>query len=217
MRAVARPVTIAHRTVGAITYNGATGWNAAGSNSLQLAFTQNQAYYSVGAGAYATFGNPYDNSSAMSNVYDMYRVKKIIIDMYPNTNSNGINNAGVYSPCMLYCTPDYTDAQPLPSQNAALAFADCKVFQLFADSKESGHTKFQLVLDRPGCDVNVDSITPLVTTNSLSARGPWLYCSNTTAEFGYAKLWCESQYPTVGVIMGFTAVITAVYEYKLVR
>lgn len=217
MRAVAKPVTIAHRTIGAVTFNGNTGWNGAGSNSLQMAFTQNQAYYAVGAGAYGTWGNVYDNSASMANVYDMYRVKKIIIDMYPNTESNGINQAAVYSPVMLYCTPDYTDAQPLASANAALAFGDCKVFQLFADSKNSGLTKFQLVIDRPGVDVNVDSITPLVTTNSLSQRSPWLYCSNTTAEFGYAKLWAESQYPTTGVILGFTAVITAVYEYKLVR
>ncbi len=89
VRAVARPVTIAHRTVGAVTFNVNTGWNGAGSNSLTFAFTANQAYYSVGGGAYAAWGNVYDNTANMAAVYDMYRVKKIIIDMYPNTNSNG--------------------------------------------------------------------------------------------------------------------------------
>lgn len=217
LRQVARPVTIAHRSVGAVTFNGNTGWNAAGSNSLTMAFTRDQAYYSVGGAAYLAWGNVYDNGSSMANVYDMYRVKKIILDIYPNVNSNGMNNGAVYSPVMVYCTPDYTDANALTSANQALAFNDCKVFQMIADSNDSGKTKFQLVIDRPSVDVNVDSIAPGITTNSMNARAPWLYCSNTSAEFGYAKFWAESAYPTAGVIMGWTVVVTAVYEYKLVR
>lgn len=217
MKAVARPVTIAHRTIGAINFQGSTGWNGAGSNSLAFAFTQNQAYYSVGGGGYGAFGNAYDNSANMANVYDMYRIKKIIMDFYPSVTDIGANQAGVYSPVMIYATPDYTDAGILPSANAALAYSDCKVFQMFAGSKGNGHTKFQIVIDRPATDVNVDSINPGVTTNSMNARSPWLYTSNTTAESGYAKIWGESAYPTVGIILQFTCVITAVYEYKLVR
>ena len=217
LRQVAKPVTFAHRNVGTITYNGNTGWNAGGSNSLTMAFTQNQPFFSMGGGAYGGWTTVYDNAASMSAVYDMFRVKKIILDIYPNVNSNGINQAAVYSPVMLYCTPDYTDAGALTSASQALAYSDCKVFQLLADSKESGKTKFQLVIDRPGVDVNVDSITPAVTTNSMSVRAPWLYCSNNTAEFGYAKFWAESAYPTVGVILNFTMVVTAIYEYKLVR
>lgn len=217
LKQVAKPVTIAHRCVGAVTFNGATGWNGAGSNSLTMAFTRDSAYYSVGGAAYIGWGQPYDNGPSMANVYDMYRVKKIILDIYPNINSNGVNNAAVYSPVMVYCTPDYTDANALTSANAALAFNDCKVFQMIADSTEAGKTKFQLVIDRPTCDVNVDSINTGITTNSMAARSPWLYTNNTTAEFGYAKFWAESAYPTAGVIMGWTVVVTSVYEYKLVR
>ena len=213
----ARIVTVAHRTVGAVTFNGSTGWNSAGSNSLVMGFTADQPWYSVGGGAYAAFGNVYNNSASLANVYDMYRVKKIILDIYPNVSSNNTNNGATYSPIMVYCTPDYTDGNVIPNANSLLAFNDCKVFQMLADSDEKGKTKYQLVIDRPACDVNVDSITPGVTTNSMSARAPWLYTSNTSAEFGYAKFWAEGAFNPVGVVLGWTVVITAVYEYKLVR
>ena len=217
MREASRIVTHAHRTVGAVTFNGATGWNSAGSNSLCMGFTQNQPYYSVGGAAFATFGAAYDNSASMANCYDMYRVKKIIIDIYPSVTDNNTNQSSTYSPIMVYCTPDYTDSNVIPNANAALAFNDCKVFQMLAGADEKGKTKYQLVIDRPGCDANVDSINVGVTTNSMSARSPWLYCSNATAEFGYAKFWAEGAFNPVGVVLGWTCVITAVYQYKNVR
>ena len=186
LRAVAKPIQTVHRTVGDVSFNGASGWNS-GGNSLVFAFSQTQAYFSINGGAYANFGSPFDNAAGFLNVYDMYRCKKIWMDIYPSTSPPGPNQAATYAPIMVYCTPDYTDASLISTANQALAYGDVKVFQMNADAKESGATKYRLVIDKPSCNVGVDSINTGITTNTMNARAPWLYCSNTTAEFGFAK------------------------------
>lgn len=217
LKAVAKPVQVVHRTVGDFTYNGTTGWNASASNSLVFAFTQAQPYYSIGGGPYAAFANPYDNWTGFQGVYDMYRVKKIWLDIYPSVAPPGPNQAATYAPIMVYALSDYTDGGQIGSQTAALAYDTCKVMQMCQGQKESGETKFRLTLDRPACNVGVDSINVGVTTNSMNARAPWLYTSNTTAEFGFAKFYGDSVQPINATVLHFTVVVNCLYEYKLCR
>lgn len=218
MRAAAKPITVVQRAVGVVSYNPASGWNSTGlGNSLVLAWTQGQTYYSIGGAAYANFGSQFSNFTGFQACYDMYRVGKIWIDIYPSINSNSINQATTYSPVMVYCTPDYTDGNPIASANDALAYSDVKVFQMVADSKESGKTKFQLQINKPTCNVGVDSINTGVTTNSMSARAPWLYTSNTTAEIGFAKFFADCAISTAAVTLQLTMVVNCEFQFKNVR
>lgn len=211
------PVSVVHRTVGAINYNSSGGFGGTGY-SLTFAFTQNQAYYSANGGAYIAWGAGYDNTSALSNVYDMYRVKTIWMDFYPSVTDYPVGTASTLAPPLMYAVVDYTDANALLTANQALAYGDVKVYQLVASgTNDSGKPRFRLRINKPAVNVNVDSITTGVTTNSMNARGPWLYCSNTTAEHGFAKIYVDSAITTLAVTMNLQIVINAEYEYKNVK
>lgn len=217
IKAAARPITVVHRTIGAINYNSNSGFSGTGY-SLTFAFTQNQAYYSANGAAYVAWGAGYDNSSALSNVYDMYRVKTIWMDFYPSITDYPVGTASTLAPPLMYAVVDYTDANTLLTANSALAYGDVKIYQLVASgTNDSGKPRFRLRLNKPACNTNVDAITAGITTNSMNSRGPWLYCSNTTAEFGFAKIYVDSAITTLAVTMNLQVVISAEYEYKNVK
>lgn len=215
LKEAAQPITVLHRTMGAINYNSNSGFGGVGYG-LVMAFNQTGALYALtGAVSYSSWGPSYDNATALSAVYDMYRVRTIWLDFYPSTNDYPVGTASSLAPPLMYAAVDYTDATPLLSTASALAYSDAKIYQLVGPgTADNGKPKFRLKIDRPACNVNVDSTTAGVTTNSMNARGPWLYTSNTTAEFGFVKIYVDSSILTAAVTMNLQVVVNACYEYK---
>lgn len=213
-----KPVSVVHRTIGAIPFTGNGGFSGTGY-SLTFAFTQLQAWYSANGAAYVAWGSQYDNAASLSTCYDMYRVKTIWMDFYPSVTDFSVATASTIAPPLMYAAVDYTDANAITTANGALAYSNVIVYQMVGPgTSDNGKPKFRLRIDRPSCNVNVDSINTGITTNSMNARSPWLFCSNTTAEHGFAKVYVDSAFLAPAVVtMNLQCVISAEYEYKNVR
>lgn len=206
-----KPQTFVHRGIGYLPINSTLGWNSLG-NSLVVAFTQNQAYYSINGSVYSTFSGVYGNASPLTSVFDQFRPVKIQAEIYGSYNDVGVNQ-GTYSFPLIYAVVDEDDGTTIPSVAEAISYSNMKTFQLMAGKKMT------MTCNNPSTLNVVDSITAGTSVINGNAKRPWLSTASNSAEFGWFKFYLDTTNMTVAsAALGQVSIMfTVVYEYRNTR
>ncbi|MEO5351422.1 MAG: hypothetical protein H7836_17535 [Magnetococcus sp. YQC-3] len=185
-----------------INWSSGSGWNGSLSNAVTYAFCFNGIYQSIGGAAFSV--GAFDNSSPLSQVFDQYRLDKVVCEMTAANNASQVNN-NVSFP-NLYAVIDYDDASALTSASAAVAYSSCKYIQMGANTQNNGKQYFYL--NRPTVQTSVQT-TSLISTTAAArlAASPWLDMDNQNIEHNSMKFWMESPGGS-----SFTQYITMVFR-----
>jgi hypothetical protein len=194
-----------------------TGWNSSTVFSLQWAFSQNNAFFAYGGttGTGTWFSSTtYGNAPQYAGIYDMYRIKKVEIDLYYSDNTSS-NSNNVPLP-MIYGVIDYDDGNTLGSATTALSFSTCKVMQL-GNQNGSPRGLNRLTVLRPCVKTSVDTTSFVSTQKSAKIdRSPWLDTDTVNVEHYGAKYWFENPGGTPNTNDGIcTFIIRQFMEYKI--
>jgi len=189
--------------------NAAGGSGATTSPSIQFQFTQNTVYYKLGGSA-AFAMTTFANSSSLTNVYDCYRLKKVVCSWLYGANSAATNVTAHVLP-VLYTVLDKDDSSSLGSAQIALAYCDCKITQL---GNMRGDGMQYITLTNPATETDVTT-----TTNTFvsAVRGinQWMDTDDTSAAYNGIKMFVECPNTSSQVLVGtLTVFFRCYFEYK---
>ncbi|UAU47021.1 VP1 [Chicken proventriculitis-associated circular virus 17] len=191
------------------TTNGFT-FGAGANTSLQFQFTQNTIHWKLGGtGATGTFTN-FANASSLANVYDAYRLKKVVCSWIFSNNSSPLTNTAHTLP-ILYTVIDKDDSNSLASSQIALAYSDCKITQL---GNQRGDGAQYITLYSPMTESDVTTTTGTFVSSQRTANA-WMDTDETSPAYNGIKMFVEFPGSTSSVNVGTISLFFRCYfEYK---
>lgn len=199
-------------TTGQFTCNTTNGFTfGAGSNtSLQFQITQNTVHWKLGGTASTGSFSTFANASSLANVYDAYRLKKVVCSWIFSNNSSPLTNSAHTLP-ILYTVVDKDDSNSLASAQIALAYSDCKITQL---GNQRGDGAQYITLWNPCTESDVTTTTGTFVSAQRTANA-WLDTDETSPAYNGIKMFVEFPGSTSSVNVGTISFFFRCYfEYK---
>jgi hypothetical protein len=193
--------------------NTTTGFSAGAvqtSQSLQFQITQNTIWWTLGNSGGTGFFSTFANASSLANVYDAYRLKKVVCSWMFSNNSSPLTNTSHTLP-ILFVVTDKDDNSSVGSAQVAMAYSDCKIVQL---GNQRGDGAQSITLYNPATEMDVTSNTGTSVSAARSAN-QWLDTDNTTPAYNGIKMFIEFPGSTSSVNVGTLSLFFRCYfEYK---
>ncbi len=208
--AVSPPSNRVHKIRRAFTrrfaFNPATGWDASGSNNIQMSFAPGGS--EIRLGGVAIYSDTLPNYAEFSNLFDQYRIRSVTCrfdwtaNIYTNTGTSNV-------PPLIYLVADYDD-----STDAAVS-ALVQYPQVVTHSFiTNGYTPLIFSLQpKPLRDV---ASTGILTGYGPMPRAPYLRTTDSTIPHYGIKIAADLQGATAATTIGYLT-LTCYFDLDLVN
>lgn len=189
----------------------ATFASATTSPNLQFSFGVLGPLYRLGSNTSQTL-TAFANGPSLTNVFDQYRLKKVVCSFCFSNNSSALQNANHVIPT-IYAVTDKDESEPLGNSQIAMAYSDCKITQL---GNTRGTGMQYITCYKPAVEVEaVNSFGSGAAVGSLLQEYKWMDTADTTVVMNGIKFYIESPGSQASVDTGVVEFFFRCYfEYK---